>query len=252
MLVCDGLDVEVAGHRLVAALSFTTRPGRLVALLGRNGAGKTLTLHTLAGLRPAASGRVMLDGRPFAEWTPPERARRLSLLPQVTEDPFPVTVLETVLIGRHPYIGFWSWEGERDVAIARDCLAQVDLADHDGRAVESLSGGERRRLAIATLLAQDTPVSLLDEPTNHLDPQHQLGVLALMRMRADEGRAVVASLHDPTLAARFADDALLLYGDGRWEFGPCDSMLTEARLSVLYASPMHEIAWRDRRVFVAG
>ncbi|MBS1200683.1 MAG: hypothetical protein H6R27_1361 [Proteobacteria bacterium] len=244
--------MDVAGRRLVAALSFQTTPGRFVALLGQNGAGKTLTLHTLAGLRPATAGSVTLEGRPLAEWTAPERARRLSLLPQATEDPFPVTVLETALIGRHPHIGFWSWESERDVAIARECLAQVDLAGHDERAVESLSGGERRRLAIAALLAQDTPVSLLDEPTNHLDPQHQLGVLQLLRSRTDAGRAVVASLHDPTLAARYADDALLLHGNGRWEFGPCDAVLTEAGLSALYHSPMHEIAWRDRRVFVAG
>ena len=252
MLECAGLDVEVAGRRLVTALSFATRPGRFVALLGQNGAGKTLTLHALAGLRPASAGTVTLDGRPLAEWSPPERARRLSLLPQAMEDPFPVTVLETALVGRHPHIGFWSWESARDVAIARDCLAQVDLDGYEERVVESLSGGERRRLAVAALLAQDTPVSLLDEPTNHLDPQHQLGVLQLLRSRADAGRAVLASLHDPTLAARFADDALLLFGDGRWQFGPCEAVLTEAGLTALYHSPMHEIAWRDRRVFVAG
>jgi iron complex transport system ATP-binding protein len=252
VLECAGLDVDVAGRRLVASLSFAARAGRLVALLGRNGAGKTLTLHTLAGLRDAARGTLTLDGRALADWPSAARARRLALLPQASEDPFPVTALETALIGRHPHIGFWAWEGERDVAIARACLADVDLAGCGDRSVESLSGGERRRLAIAALLAQDAAVCLLDEPTNHLDPHHQLSVLRLFRARADAGKAVIASLHDPTLAARFADDVLLLHGDGRWAFGPCKDVLTADRLSGLYRSPMEEITWRDRRVFVAG
>lgn len=252
MLECAGLDVDVAGRRLVASLSLCARPGRFIAVLGRNGAGKTLTLHTLAGLRPPAAGQVLLVGRPLADWRPIERARRVALLPQATEDPFPVTAIETVLIGRHPHIGTWAWESELDRAAARDCLAQVDLAGWEERVVDSLSGGERRRVAVALLLAQDADTSLLDEPTNHLDPQHQLAVLQLFRARADAGKAVVASLHDPTLAARFADDVLLLEGDGRWDFGPRDEILTGERLAALYRSPMHEIAWRDRRVFVAG
>ena len=252
MLDCAGLDVDVAGRRLVASLTLAARAGRFVALLGQNGAGKTLTLHTLAGLRSAGGGTIALDGRPLGDWPPAQRARRLALLPQASEDPFPVTALETALIGRHPHIGFWAWEGDRDIAIARGCLADVDLGGCEERSVESLSGGERRRLAIAALLAQDAAVCLLDEPTNHLDPHHQLSVLQLFRARVDAGKAVVASLHDPTLAARFADDALLLYGDGRWAFGPCNEVLTAERLSTLYRNPMHEIAWRERRVFVAG
>jgi iron complex transport system ATP-binding protein len=252
MLSCSELDIEVAGRLLVKSLSLSLAPGRFVALLGRNGAGKTLTLHTLAGLRQADGGTVLLDGRPLPAWPPAERARCLGLLPQAAEDPFPVTVLETTLIGRHPHIDFWRWEDSRDVAIARQRLAEVDLAGLEGRSVDTLSGGERRRLAVATLLAQDPATCLLDEPTNHLDPPHQLGVLKLFRGRADAGGSIVASLHDATLAARFADDALLLHGDGRWAFGPCDEVLTPANLSELYMSSIHEIAWGGRRVFIAG
>jgi iron complex transport system ATP-binding protein len=252
MLSCAGLDVEVAGRRLVESLSLSLEAGRFVALLGRNGAGKTLTLHTFAGLRDASGGTILLDGKPLPTWRPAERARRLGLLPQAVEDPFPVTVLETTLIGRHPHIDFWRWEDSGDIAIARQRLGEVDLGGLEDRSVETLSGGERRRLAIATLLAQDPATCLLDEPTNHLDPQHQLAVLQLFRKRADAGAAVLASLHDATLAARFADDALLLHGDGRWAFGSCDEVLTPANLSELYMSSIHEIAWGGRRVFIAG
>ncbi len=116
----------------------------------------------------------------------------------------------------------------------------------------TLSGGERRRLEIATLLAQDAPICLLDEPTNHLDPQHRNEVLELFRTRADAGGIVIATLHDATLAARHADRALLLYGDGRWQYGDARSTLNAENLSALYRVPVEELSSRGRRVFVSA
>jgi iron complex transport system ATP-binding protein len=246
-----GLDVKVGGHALVHALAFEARHGEFIAVLGRNGVGKTLTLHTLAGLRAPAAGSVQLDGRDLGTWTGRERARRLALLPQTTEDPFPSTVLDTALIGRHPHLPFWQWEGDEDLSRARAALATVGLADLAARDVTSLSGGERRRLEIATLLAQDAPICLLDEPTNHLDPQHRNEVLELFRARADTGGLVIAALHDATLAARHADRVLLLFGDGRWQYGDADSTLNAQSLSELYRVPIEELTSRGRRVFVS-
>ena len=246
------LGVAVNGRRLVNALDFEARGGEFVAVLGRNGVGKTLTLHTLAGLRTPSAGTVELDSRGLAAWSGRERARRLALLPQTTEDPFPSTVFDTALIGRHPHLPFWQWEGREDFARARAALAAVGLAGLEARAVESLSGGERRRLAIATLLAQDAAVCLLDEPTNHLDPQHRNEVLDLFRARADAGLLVIATLHDATLAARHADRVLLLHGDGRWQFGDAATTLCTANLSELYRVPVEELSSRGRRVFVSG
>ena len=233
-------------------LSIEAQGGEFIAVLGRNGVGKTLTLHTLAGIRAPAAGGVFLEGRELAAWSGRERAQRLALLPQLIEDPFPATVLETALIGRHPHLPFWQWEDAADFACARAALAAVGLESLAARAVDSLSGGERRRLDIATLLAQDAAVCLLDEPTNHLDPRHRNEMLALFRARADAGGLVVAALHDPTLAARSADKALLLFGDGRWRFGEAASILSGANLSELYEVPVGELAWRGQRVFVSG
>jgi iron complex transport system ATP-binding protein len=246
------LDVAVDGRTLVRALEFEARGGEFIAVLGRNGVGKTLTLHTLAGLRAPSSGQVLLDGRDLATWTGRERARRLALLPQTIEDPFPSSVLDTALIGRHPHLPFWQWEGEEDIATARAALETVGLGDLADRAVDSLSGGERRRLDVATLLTQDAAVCLLDEPVNHLDPQHRNEVLALFRARADAGGLVVASLHDATLAARFADRVLLLHGDGRWHYGEAATTLDAAHLSALYHVPVEELASRHGRVFVSS
>jgi iron complex transport system ATP-binding protein len=251
-LSCSGVRVEAGGRVLVRDLGFEARCGEFIAVLGRNGVGKTLTLHTLAGLRAPAAGHVRLDGRDIADWGGRERARRLGLLPQLTEDPFPSTVFETALIGRHPHLPFWQWEDAADLHGARAALAAVDLDGLAGRAVDSLSGGERRRLDIATLLAQDAAVCLLDEPTNHLDPRHRNEVLALFRARADAGGLVIAALHDATLAARAADKALLLFGDGRWRYGEAATILSDANLSELYEVPVGELAWRGQRVFVSA
>ena len=119
------------------------------------------------------------------------------------------------------------------------------------RDILTLSGGERRRVAVAQILAQEPEIYLLDEPTNHLDPQHQLDVLDVFRRAADAGACVIASLHDVNLAVRYADRCLLLYGDGRWELGTCDDILTESRLAALFGTAMEAIKWRDSRIFVA-
>ena len=251
-LACTRLTVEVARRALVRDLELAIAGGTVTAILGRNGAGKTLTMHTLAGLRAPATGEVTLNGEVLARWPRRALARKLGLLTQTTEDPFPSTVLDSVLVGRHPHIDFWRWESDADREIARAALAAVALEDLGERDVDTLSGGERRRVALATLFAQNPDVLLLDEPINHLDPHHQLDVLKLLREQAGAGRTVVMSLHDAGLAARFSDHALLLFGDGEWLSGPTTSVLTPETMTKLYGVAVREIAWAGGRTFVAG
>ncbi len=251
-LACRGLDVAVPGRRLVDGLDLVLEAGDFLAVLGQNGAGKTLTLLTLAGLRAPQSGQVLLRGRPLTAYKRSRVARELALLPQSVDDAFPATVLETVLVGRHPHVGPLGWETARDRHTARAALDRVGLVPFADRDIATLSGGERRRAAIAQVLTQDPDVYLLDEPTNQLDPQHQLEVLRLFADKARAGMTVVATLHDINLAVRFAERCLLLYGDGRWALGPTASVLTESRLSELYAVPMETLPWRDRALFIPG
>lgn len=251
-LSCIDLTVSVPGRTLIDALSIAIRGGEFVAVLGPNGVGKSLSLHTLAGIRPARSGQVMLEGDPIGDLSRRQIAMRLALLPQYTDDIFPATVFDTVMIGRHPHIGRLRWETEHDKQIALQALQDVDLEAFVARDVSTLSGGERRRLAVAQVLTQAPGIYLLDEPTNHLDPQHQLDVLHLFADKASRGDTVIASLHDVNLASRFAARCLLLYGDGRWDIGQTDEILTGERLSALYATPMETVTWRDRPLFVAA
>ena len=249
---CINLTVEVAGRTLVDTLSIDVARGELIAVLGQNGAGKSLTLHTLAGLRRADAGTVRMLDMSVHDSRRQDLAKHLALLPQHVDDIFPATVIDTALIGRHPHIGRLNWESKEDLEVATAALSAVDLSELASRDVLTLSGGERRRLAIAQILTQAPDLYLLDEPTNHLDPQHQLDALRLFREKADAGSAIIASLHDVNLAVRFADRCLLLYGDGRWDLGCTSEILDADRLSKLYSTPMEAVSWRNRALFVAS
>ena len=251
LLAARGLSVDIGGRQVVRGLDFDLTAGQRLAILGRNGAGKSTLLATLAGLRPPAAGRVDLGGSTYVELSPRAAALRRAWLGQTQADPFGSTGLETALTGRHPHLGRWDWETQRDADLARGALATVGLADMEARQIHTLSGGERQRLAIATLLAQAAPLYLLDEPLAHLDLNHQMAVLELFAGAArDCGAGVAMVLHDPALAHRYCDRALLIDGDGHCELGAVDAVLTAEKLSALYGYPLRQIEPAGQRCFV--
>ncbi len=250
-LLVEQLRVSVPGRVLVDQLHFEAAEGEFIAVLGQNGCGKSLTLLTLAGLRGADGGSVTSSGCNVHTTPRHNIAERLALLPQHSDDQFPATVLETALTGRHPHIGRFRWESDVDRRIAMGSLKRMGIADLADRDILTLSGGERRRLAIAQVLTQSPAVYLLDEPTNHLDPQHQVDTLRVFSELTESGSTVVASLHDANLASRFADRCILLYGDGSWEIGATREVLEVNRLARLYDTPIEAVPWRDRELFVA-
>ncbi len=238
LLACRDLALAVPGRTLCRGLSFSVRAGECWVVVGPNGAGKTTLLHTLAGLRPPASGGVTLAGAAIAALPARARAARVGLLPQDTFDAFPDTVLEIALAGRHPHVARWRPESASDLAQAQAALAAVGMADAGDRNVQTLSGGERRRVALAMLLAQDPAVMLLDEPTNHLDIAHEVRTLELLARRTRDGsHAAVMTLHDLTLVARHATHAVL-FGPDHIESGTAAELLTAERLSALYGQPL--------------
>ncbi len=250
LLRTEQLTVRVGQRTLLTELSFSLRGGEFLAVLGLNGCGKSLTLLTLAGLRAADGGEIWLGGLPLAGMRRRAVARRLGLLPQDREEALPLTALEASLLARHPHLRSWETTGAADRDIAAAALQRMGVLDTAGRLLSSLSGGEQRRAAMAALLAQQPQVYLLDEPTNHLDPHHQMQVLQLFRELCAGGAAVIATLHDPSLAERFADRVLLMYGDGRWRLGPTREILGAAALSALYGTPMCELGEPGRRAFL--
>ena len=236
------LGIRIGGVEVCSQLDLRINPGESWGILGRNGAGKTTLLHTLAGLRRPDTGSVMLDGTPLPRLNRRSIARHIGVLLQDHQDAFPASVMETVLTGRHPYLGALQWEGAADYAAATGALRAVGLECMETRDIASLSGGERRRLGIATLLAQDPDILLMDEPTNHMDFHHQILTLDLLKQRTRDGvKSMISVLHDPNLALRYCDHFLLLYGAGETLQGAAEAVLTQPNLERLYGHPLQAL-----------
>lgn len=251
MIQTSALNLNAAGRKLVCGLDWRVEPGQCWSIIGRNGAGKSTLLRTLAGLRRPDGGRVTIAGRELDTWPPAELARKRAFLAQSRHDAFAYSVIETVLSARHPYHGNRYWEDSDDHHAAMHALAAMEVAELAERDVRTLSGGERQRVAIAALLAQDTPLLLLDEPANALDLAHQMSVMSLLAgLCRDRGKTVVMVGHDLNLAHRISTHALLLMGDGRWQAGGVDQAMQPALLGEYLGHPIDMIEHGGRRIFI--
>jgi iron complex transport system ATP-binding protein len=251
LLRSQDLRIEVPGRVLVEGFEVSVRPGELLALLGGNGAGKSLLLRTLAGLRPPAGGHVTLADQRIDQMSRRDVARRLGFLPQDPEGVPQGTVHESLLLGRFAHLGFWEASTTADEERVTRALIQVGLAGFGARELSSLSGGEQRRVAIARLLVQEPSLYLLDEPTNHLDPAQQIGVLQGMRALTRAGAAVIVSLHEPNLALRFADRVGLMTGTGEVQLLDVAALET-AHLGRLYGLSYAETLIGTQRFMTPG
>lgn len=249
MLRADRLTLAVPGRTLCRELSLALQPGQCWCVLGRNGAGKTTLLHALAGLSSPAAGRVCLDDRPLDAFPRRDLAKKTGVLLQDDAQPFWGTVMEYVLLGRYPHRHGLARLHAEDEAAAKSALAAMGMGDATSRAFSTLSGGERQRVRLAALLAQSPELYLLDEPLQHLDLAHQVETLNVLRRLADQGKTVLAVLHETAWAGRFFDHALLL-GEDWHEAGPAADILGAASLERLYRCPMEEATTERGRYFI--
>ena len=251
MLQTQDLLLKAGSRTLIQGLSWHVAPGECWSIIGRNGAGKSTLLRTLAGLHRADAGTVSIRGRELSAWDPAELARERAFLAQSRHDAFAYSVIETVLSARHPYHANRYWEGSDDHHAAMQALDAMEVADLAARDVRTLSGGERQRVAIAAMLAQETPLLLLDEPANALDLAHQVSTMALLsRLCREQGKTVVMIGHDLNLAHRISSHALLLMGDGRWQAGGVDAAMQPALLGDYLGHPIEMLEHGGRRIFI--
>ncbi|MDE2428522.1 MAG: ABC transporter ATP-binding protein [Burkholderiales bacterium] len=245
------LHLQIGQRHLLRHLNWQIHAGECWCIIGRNGAGKSTLLRTLAGLRPADGGQILLDDKLLQDWPLSALAQKRAFLPQGRADAFGYSAIETVLSARHPYHDAHYWESADDVELAMQALHAVDMADLAQRDVRSLSGGERQRVAIAALLAQDAQMMLLDEPANALDLAHQVSAMHLFaRLCAEQHKSVVMVSHDLNLAYRIATHALLLMGDGSWMAGAASATLTAENLSLCLGHPIERFQHGDQTLFI--
>jgi len=236
------LTIEIGNKTVCRDLSLTINPNERWALLGKNGVGKTTLLHSLLALHQPSAGEILVNNKPLRNTKRQELAKYLGILFQEGMHAMPSTVLETVLIGRHPHAHSLLLDDPRDMEIAQAALRSLDLEAFAQRQIDTLSGGEKQRVALAMLLAQAPTVYLLDEPSNHLDLAFQVKLLsALEQQLHQQSASVLMATHDINLAARFCDRFILLLGDGNVVFGKQDEVLTETALSAAYDCEMRKL-----------
>lgn len=240
-LAATSATLRLGDHDVVADVTLDVQAGEVLALVGPNGAGKSSLLALLSGERAPTSGAVLLDGHPLHSHSHQELARRRSVLTQENQLSFPFLVREVVEMGRAPWQRT-EREVDDEAAVGR-ASTRADIVHLLGRRFTELSGGERARVSLARVLAQDTPIVLLDEPTAALDLRHQEDVLGICRDLAADGRAVVIVVHDLTLAAAVADRVALLSAARLAAIGTPADVLQPALLSDVYglAVGIHEV-----------
>ncbi|MEO8401810.1 MAG: ABC transporter ATP-binding protein [Gammaproteobacteria bacterium] len=239
LLTTNDLTVQIADKKICQALHCTLEPGDIWGILGANGSGKTTLLHTLAGLIPATSGDIFLETKNLTTLSAQHIARRVAILFQETSVTFPQTVFEFCLQGRYPHLSYFGWEKSVDKKIVLAALAEMELETKLSQSIQTLSGGEKRRLAIATLLAQTPKIYLLDEPTNHLDLRHQISVLNhFKKLSQTDSVGIVMALHDINLAHHYCNKILMLFDEGEILFDKTDVLLNPKNLSRLYRHPI--------------
>jgi len=236
---------------VLRGVSLTVRQGGLVGILGPNGSGKTTLLRLLAGSLAPQSGSVTLAGQPVHGMARRVMAKRLAVVPQETHLAFDYSVLEIALMGRYPHLGAFEVEGPADLAIAQAALTLTGTAQLASRAFNTLSGGEKQRVVIASALAQlaesaavgptaslqltSGGILLLDEPTASLDIRYQLEVASVLRsLHAERQLTIVLSTHDLRFASSICTK-LVLVGRGRvLAEGTPAEVLTADRVGELY------------------
>lgn len=240
----------------VDAVSTSFAQGQLVAILGPNGAGKSTLMKMLARVLDPTSGGIVFDGRDLEQWSARDYARNVGYLPQETEMAFPMCAIDVVVAGRAPFLGRFEWESTRDYERAREALAQCDASHLAERDVTAMSGGERKRVFLARVLAGEPRLVLLDEPLSSLDVAHTQQFTALLREVVDSRSTTVAFIsHDVNWSAAYSD-RMLVMSEGRLalDASPREVMRPEVMKEFFgfdaqaLATEGHDAAWIVPRV----
>lgn len=216
-------------------ISFRIERGGFIGVIGPNGSGKSTLLKILCRLLLPQQGEVLMNVTPLKDMKQGEIARKIAVVPQEAYSLFPFRVVEIVLMGRSPYLGHLMFEGARDLEIARKAMELTEVLDIGERAIDELSGGERKRVFIARALAQEPEIILLDEPTANLDIHHQVDFLDLiLGLNREKGLTIIMASHDLNLASEYCDRLILLKEGRIYKNGSPREVITRDNIEEVY------------------
>jgi iron complex transport system ATP-binding protein len=210
MLEYRNVSLSVSGEEIIKKANVTFKNGKLTAIIGPNGCGKTTLVQALNGVSKVTGGEILLEGQDYLALKPKERARNLSFLPQVHNVIPSISVKTLVSHGRFPYLGFSRSMGSEDRKIVNEAMGKAEVADLSGKGVDTLSGGIRQRAFIAMQLAQNCGFLVADEPTTYLDIPSQRKILDIYSALRDEGKGAILVLHDIAKALEIADEVIVM------------------------------------------
>ncbi len=198
------------GYHANKDVSFSLPSGKLVGLIGPNGCGKTTMMRSINKMHTPTSGDILIDGRSVLPMTPTEVAKLVSNVPAEMTASFGLTVFETVMLGRYPYLQNMWWETEEDESLVEDVLRKFGVHHLQDRALNMLSSGERQRVLIAKAYVQQPRLMLVDEPTSHLDMKYKLDVMEYLRAMVKTDMTILVAEHDISLMARYCDLCVIM------------------------------------------
>lgn len=232
-----GLTFSYGERCVLKKVSLSVSPGETLGVIGPNGSGKSTLIRVISRVVPLVTGCVSIDGTDLCRLSRSQLARRIAVVPQAPTLPEAFTVLEIVMMGRTPHLGFLRSEGPRDLGVVERAMEVTNTSALAERRIGELSGGERQRVVLARALAQEPQVLLLDEPTAHLDINYQVSLLDLVdRLKHEQGLGVLLVLHDLNLAAQYCQRLLLLHRGEVFTRGTPAEVITEANVRAVYGA----------------
>jgi len=214
-------------RNIINEISFSVSNGEFVGIIGPNGAGKSTLIKLILGLLKPDSGDIRIESRNIKEYSPKELYKKFAFVPQENNLDFPITVLETVLLGRIPHLSRFHLENDNDYKVAQEALAAAGIKDFSDRFSNQLSMGEKQLVTIAKALAQETNFIFLDEPTSSLDVSHTIQIMEILKDLTAKGKTIVSAIHDLNTASRYCDKILIINNGSISGFGKAEEVFTK-------------------------
>jgi len=234
------------------SVSVNVEPGEFIGVIGPNGSGKSTLLKILGGVLTPNSGNLFFKGKDFLNFNRKELARSITWIPQDHPMVFPFKVSEVVLMGRHPYLSAFTFEGDEDIKIARSAMEQTQTLQFAQRRFNEISGGEKQRVVIAGAIAQEPELMILDEPTSALDIKYQIQILNILKkLNQKKNMTVILAMHDLHLASKFCNRLILLEEGKIFQDGKPEEVLQKKHLERVYGIKVHLIRDHDGDIIIS-
>ena len=229
----SGLEFGYSSSPVLKDVNLEVNGPQLISIIGPNGVGKSTLIHCINKILSPTKGVVMINGEDVSGISIKEMAKKVGYVTYATSDAFPLSVVDTVLMGRHPHSGWKSLDHDLDVVYST--LKLINIEHLAMRSFDELSAGQHQKVMLARGLVQEPEVLLLDEPTSNLDIKHQMEVTRILRnLSQEKGILIIMISHDLNIAAKYSDNMVMLSNGSIYAVGTPKEVLTKENIKAVY------------------